>query len=90
MDQQTLDYLNNLQKRITKLESKRIMQMDILPGSVKQRHINEGVIFIRSGLDAKLPTKGETTVTGQPFYWATDTGKLYAWNGTAWKSATFS
>lgn len=84
------DRIKKLEKQVEFLMDKRILQTDLTPDVVKMRHVGEGVRFIRSGLEADLPTVGETCLQGQPFYWATDTNKLYGWNGTAWVSATFA
>lgn len=42
--------------------------------------------LVTSGLDANLPTAANTLVpsTKTAFYYATDTGILYRWTGTAW------
>ena len=55
-----------------------IKQSDLLPQSVKQRHIEATIIF--RGLDADRPD-GTTQVLA---YFATDTNALYIWDGTAW------
>lgn len=61
---------------------RRITQQDIVPGAVKQRHI-QGFILFR-GLEADLPD-GSTEVQ---FYFATDTDTLYIWNpqNNGWNS----
>ena len=82
--------LKDLTQKVEDLTNKRTRQQDILPGAVKQRHIDEGVRFIRSGLEANLPTNGENTANGSAFYWCTDSFKLKIWTGTTWKSATLS
>lgn len=56
----------------------------LTPRSIKQRHLEAWIIF--SGLEADLPD-GEKT---EKAYFATDTNKLYIWNGTAWKSTTLT
>lgn len=82
--------VKNLTQRVEELTNKRIRQQDILPGAVKQLHINEGVRFIRSGLEVDLPTEGEGTANGSAFYWCTDSFKLKIWTGTVWKSTTLT
>ncbi len=82
--------LKELSQKVENLTTRRIKQQDILPGSVKQTHISEGVKFIRSGLEADLPTNGEDTANGSAFYWCTDSFKLKIWTGTEWKSATLT
>lgn len=71
--------------RLQAVELRRINQQMILPGAVKQRHI-EGFIVFR-GLDAAKPTNGDTEIQ---FWYSTDNNKFYAWNGTAWKSTTLA
>jgi len=56
-----------------------IQQSDILPGGVKQRHLEAMIIF--RGLAADRPD-GTTEVLA---YFATDTDTLSIWNGSAWK-----
>jgi len=56
------------------METRRIGQQDIIPGAVKQRHIEAFILF--RGLEADLPN-GSTEVQ---FYFATDTETLYIWN----------
>lgn len=51
---------------------------------IKQRHIDALVCF--SGLAADRPD-GSSEVK---MYWATDTGVLSIWNGSAWLSETFT
>lgn len=82
-----IEALEKLQKGGT-----RIYQQDIVPGAVKQRHISEGVIFIRSGLAANRPSTltVEASQNGSAMYWATDTFALSIWTGSAWKSVTLS
>ena len=78
--------IKELEYRISQLETRRILQQDIIPGSIKMRHISEGVPYIRSGLVADKPTSGEASMQGSPVYFATDTDTLYIWNGTTWVS----
>lgn len=81
-----------LEQKLNDLQRARIHQSDIPAGTIKQIHVGEGVVFIRSGLDAAKPTAAtaEQTRTGTPLYFATDTNKLYIYNGTAWKSVTLT
>lgn len=65
---------------------RRVGQQDIIPGSVKQRHIDGVIMFF--GLAADRPTNSpETQIKA---YFATDTNVLSLWNGTAWVSETFT
>lgn len=63
---------------------RRITQEMIINRAVKQRHLEANIIF--SGLEADLPN-GTSEVKA---YFATDTNKLYLWNGSAWASSTFT
>ena len=65
---------------------KRIGQWDVLPGAIKQRHIEALVIF--TGLEKNLPS-GTTT---EKAFWAYDTKKLYLWNPSTktWNHASFT
>lgn len=57
---------------------------DIFPRTIKQRHI-DGVLLQR-GLAANRPDGTTETL----FYFATDTGVLSAWTGTAWLTVTLT
>jgi len=82
--------IRELSRRIESLEGRRLFQQDYINDSIKSRHIGEGVRFVRSGLEAKLPT-AEEPMQGQPVYWATDSKKLYIYTGSAWvKTAALS
>lgn len=65
---------------------KRIGQWDVLPRSVKQRHIEAWIIY--SGLEANIPN-GKTEVMA---YWAYDSKKLYLWNQSTstWNYVSFT
>ena len=85
-----------LEQRVKELEdelkrmSTRTYQYNIPPNAIKQRHIGEGVRFLRSGLAADRPASPETSQNGLALYWAYDTGVLSIWSGTAWLSETFT
>ena len=67
------------------IEYRRLLHESDFPNRiVKQRAIEANIVF--TGLDADLPD-GTTEVQ---IFFATDVNKLYAWNGTAWKSVTLS
>jgi len=83
MEEELQNKIKDLEDRIRTLEGKRIFQQDLMPDVVKMRHIGEGVRFIRSGLATNKPT-AEKPMQGSAVYWATDTGALYLWSGTAW------
>lgn len=93
-----MDQLKQLQEKIEKLErevrnlrQRRIYQDDVVPAAIKNRHLGEANSYVFCGLAADRPTEGTLI---QPFttsiYFATDTGVLSIWNGTAWLSETFA
>ena len=85
-----LDKIEYLEKQIEFLMQKRMSQVDFLPGSVKQRTIGEGPLWINSGLSADKPTTPLATSLGSYIYFATDTNVLWVHNGTAYKSVTLT
>lgn len=87
--EQLVQLVQQQQKTIDDLK-KGTGQQDIKPDTIKMRHVGEGVRYIRSGLDAALPTTPEVPKNGVAIYFATDTLKLYVSNGSAWKSTTLS
>ena len=62
-------------------------QVDYLPDSIKQRHIGEGVRFIRAGAVALRPATPEKDGA---VYYATDENKLYIGDTGAWLEETFT
>ena len=82
--------IKDLQQKVEDLTNKRITQSNLLPDVVKQRHIGEGVRYLRSGLEANLPTSGEEPMQGSAVYFCTDSKKLKIWDGSVWKSTTLS
>ena len=94
MDKQVEDRLKKLEDTVRFLTEKRIAQVDILPDSVKMRHVGEGVRFIRGGATASKPTKGEGVMQGYAIYFDTTAKKLYIWNSDAttpaWNEASFT
>jgi len=82
--------LKELTIKVAELTASRVKQQNIMPDSVKQRHVGESVRFIRSGLEADLPTEGEEPAQGSAFYFCTDSGKLKIWDGSSWLSTTLS
>jgi hypothetical protein len=68
------------------VEQEPLHQSMILPGMIKQRHIGENCRVVQFGDDADLPDGTSHTKA----YFATDTNKLYLYNGTAWVSVTLS
>lgn len=71
--------IKDLEDRIRTLEGKRIMQMDIMNGAVKSRHISEGVKYIQAGLASKLPS-ADIPMQGICIYYEVDTKKLKVYN----------
>ena len=69
----------------TRLEDRKIYQQDIANKEVKQRHIDGMIIF--KGVAADRPTNGSTEIQA---WWATDTGVLSIWSGSAWLSETLT
>jgi len=61
----------------------QVKQSDIRPDAIKQRHVGEGIRFIRAGLAANLPTSGEMAGA---LYFETDTPALKVWDGSAWQT----
>lgn len=85
--------IDQLQEQIDDLRDQRLRQMDIIPGSVKNRHMGEPNTYVFSGLAASRPASGSkltSTGLGCTMYWAYDTGVLSIWNGTAWLSETLT
>jgi len=71
----------------TALREVKIRQSNIGNDEVKALHIGDGVRMVRSGTAAKRPTSGERAGAA---YFASDTGVLSMWNGTAWLTTTLS
>jgi hypothetical protein len=89
MDKDLKKRIDDLEKRVKSIDEKRIFQQDIIPGAIKQRHMGEANRYIMAGLEADRPTGIDVTDSVTCFF-ATDTNKLYIFNGTAWKSATLT
>ncbi len=81
--------VEELEKTVEQLRIKRAFQWDLAPDCVKMRHMSEPNRYVNSGLDANRPT-GVSVTSGVRAYFATDTGKFYIYNGTAWVSVTLS
>ena len=64
-----------------------LSQSDFMPDIIKQRHVGEGVRYIRAGATTLKPTSGEKA--GALFF-DTTTNKLYIWTGSAWKEEEFT
>ncbi len=81
--------IEDIKDRLKQLENKRVSQQDIVPDSIKMRHIGEGVRFVRSGTSANKPTTGETATGSVAMYYDTTDNKLWIYNGS-WRSVTLS
>ena len=94
MDKQIEDRLKSLEDDVRFLMEKRISQVDVLPGAIKERHVSEGVRFVRGGATADKPTTGEGTMQGYAMFYDTTAKKLYIWNSEAtppaWQYASFT
>ena len=91
MDTQSLQkQIDDLKRELERVSQKRIFQQDIVPDVVKMRHMGEANRFVWAGLEANRPTEPPNGTDSTACYFATNTNKLYIWNGTAWKSATLS
>jgi len=80
--------MDELIKRLSDLEDRlealRIYKRNITPKAIQQTHVDGIIIF--EGLSADRPAGGAECKA----YWATDTGVLSLWNGTAWLSETLT
>lgn len=81
--------IEDLEKKVKSIDEKRIFQQDVIPGAIKMRAMGEANRFVMAGLEANRPD-GFSVTDSVTAYFATDTNKLYIWNGTAWKSATLT
>lgn len=84
-----MEEIEKLKKEIADLKSKRIYQQDITPDVVKMRHMGEANRYVWAGLEADLPT-GVSVTSSVIAYYATDTHKLYIWDGSVYKSVTLT
>ena len=85
MDKQEVEQL--IDEKLRELRFPSIHQQDLSSDSVKQRHVGEGVRYIRAGTAANRPTSGEKAGA---VYFATNTDVLSVWNGTTWVSETLT
>ena len=69
--------------------SKDISSIDITDGEIRQHHFEAGLKGIKFGLAADRPT---TPGTDSHFYayFATDSGVLSCWDGSAWLTTTLT
>ena len=66
-------------------QEKIIHQSQIVPGTIKQRHLENNKQLIQTGPISNRP-KDPITL----FYFATDEDKLYFYNSGSWVSVNFS
>lgn len=76
-----------IQEMIKAALTGKVSQLMIPNDTIKQRHVGEGVRYLRSGIATERPTEGE--LDGATFF-ATDTNVLSIWNGSAWVSETLT
>jgi hypothetical protein len=83
------DRIDELERKLNTLSQRRIFQQQIVPDAIKMRHMGEANRFVRSGLEANRPSP-PTGTDSSACYFATDTNKLYVYNGTVWVSTTLT
>jgi hypothetical protein len=81
--------IKKLEERMKNLEQKRVSQLDIAPGQVKNAAMGEANSWFLAGLAADLPI-GAVVTSSVTYYFATDTNTLYIWNGNAYKSVVLT
>ena len=75
-----------IEEEVSKKLREVITQTEILPTTIKQRHI-EGAV-IKRGLAADLPTNGDAS--GIFAFYETDSHKLQLWDGDSWEEEEFT
>ena len=70
-----------IERLIEEKVKKTISQYSAFPDSIKQRHVGEGVRYIRAGTAANRPTSGEKAGA---VWFSSDTDTLNIWNGVSW------
>jgi len=81
MDNKELEKIvKDLKREVEQLKQKRVGQTDLIPDSVKMRHVGEGIRFVRSVVE-DLPTP-ETPLQGLPIVYTTIDNKLHIYNNT--------
>lgn len=87
MEEETKQYIDKtIEEKMRSAFRESLVQSDILPKTIKQRHI-EGTI-IKMGLAADRPSDGGAV--GVLCFFSTDSGVLSIWDGSAWLSTTLS
>lgn len=86
-EENLLKRIKELEREVAELKHRRIHQQDITSDAVKERHVGEGVRFIRAGLAANKPTTPEKDGA---VYFETDTNKLFIGDTSAWLEEEFT
>jgi len=73
--------LKELEDRISQLETRRILQQDILPGAVKNRAMGEANSYVK--ILTSSPTGAKFNENTMAYFNSADS-KWYVYNGTAW------
>ena len=81
-----MDDITQLKEDVEFLKEKRVLQSDVLPDSIKTRAMGEANRYVFSGLEAARPA-GHKFGNSTTIYVATDTLKVYIWDGSAWHYA---
>jgi hypothetical protein len=84
--------LKELEERIAKLETRRLLQQDFLPSCVKNRAMGEANSYIYNINSSNLPTSGTTPVIGTSIFYEEDTKKIKIWNSVnkEWDETTLT
>lgn len=86
---QSVDYKNNLEKPVEEVGFAQLHRSQFSPGIIEQRSLAPNLYAIKFGLEADKPTEPGVN-SHYHAYFATDTSKLYLFNGTSWLSVTLS
>lgn len=91
MDSNLAQKVKELEDKVEILSQRRISQLDIIPSTIKNRHMGEANTYVFSGVEADLPVAGINIGTQNfSMYWCTDSHKLKIWDGTIWRSVTLA
>ena len=82
-NEELIKKIKDLEERLSKVETRRLIQSDFLPGCVKNRAMGEADSYFFSGLAVDRPTgiKFGNNVT---YYYCIDTNVLSIYDGTTW------
>jgi hypothetical protein len=88
MDNETQKKLKELEERIAKLETRRLLKSDFLPGVVTNRAMGEANDYVKI---LTASPKGAKFNENTRAYFNSADSKWYVYNGTAWvKTAALS